>query len=91
MFNSWLCIWHNVCNVVANHTVKPIFLFSFISSLQGELAHLCELCGKKFVRKVNLIRHRATHTDERPVKCPKCQKSFKTQHNLRHHMDIHVC
>ena len=48
--------------------------------------HQCNDCGKKFVDSTRLKEHRWIHTDHRPIKCTVCDKGFRHQNHLRHHM-----
>ena len=48
--------------------------------------HQCTDCGKKFVDSTRLKEHRWIHTDHRPIKCTLCEKGFRHQNHLRHHM-----
>ena len=48
--------------------------------------HQCNDCGKKFVDSTRLKEHRWIHTDHRPIKCKLCDKGFRHQNHLRHHM-----
>ncbi|XP_071511242.1 uncharacterized protein [Diadema antillarum] len=51
--------------------------------------YTCSICGEKQRNTFMLTRHIATH-GERGHKCPKCDKSYKTQGALyRHERDIH--
>ncbi len=46
----------------------------------------CKLCGRILDRRHRLIEHMRTHTNERPFKCSKCEKSFAARSNLRSHV-----
>lgn len=49
----------------------------------------CELCGKSFYginRKFLLNRHKITHTDRRPYKCPSCPYRANVSSNLLRHV-----
>nr|BAE28517.1 unnamed protein product [Mus musculus] len=38
--------------------------------------HVCGFCGKEFPRSSDLVKHRRTHTGEKPYKCAECGKGF---------------
>ncbi|XP_060029017.1 zinc finger protein 48 isoform X2 [Erinaceus europaeus] len=38
--------------------------------------HVCSFCGKEFPRSSDLVKHRRTHTGEKPYKCSECGKGF---------------
>ncbi|ELW66356.1 Zinc finger protein 48 [Tupaia chinensis] len=38
--------------------------------------HVCGFCGKEFPRNSDLVKHRRTHTGEKPYKCSECGKGF---------------
>ncbi|KIV92371.1 hypothetical protein, variant 2 [Exophiala mesophila] len=37
----------------------------------------CDICSRCFARSEHLIRHRRTHTKEKPFTCPYCRRSFQ--------------
>ncbi|KAK7930364.1 hypothetical protein WMY93_006759 [Mugilogobius chulae] len=49
----------------------------------------CSDCGQSFRRKMYLIQHKETHSDERPHKCSECDKMFKSFRQLKQHMKTH--
>lgn len=49
----------------------------------------CEICMKRFRKKVDLRSHMVTHSDARPYKCKECMKTFKRKSNLRAHKVTH--
>jgi len=52
---------------------------------------VCELCGKGFHIKVELVRHQGfKHSKGLKVKCPICDKGFMTQSSLDIHMVKHT-
>ncbi|KAM7028352.1 LOW QUALITY PROTEIN: uncharacterized protein M8220_014673 [Acridotheres tristis] len=50
---------------------------------------ICGECGKGFSRS-DLVRHRITHTGERPFTCGACGKGFSQNSNLATHQRIHT-
>ncbi|XP_060647398.1 zinc finger protein 569-like [Drosophila nasuta] len=56
----------------------------------GERSHICNSCGKGFIRSHDLkIHNKRLHTDERPFQCQLCPRSFIANHLLRTHMKQH--
>ena len=49
--------------------------------------HTCDMCNKVFYRKDVRDQHRLRHDDARPHVCNVCQKGFKTNCGLTHHMN----
>ncbi|XP_052776985.1 PR domain zinc finger protein 10-like [Mya arenaria] len=57
----------------------------------GVKPFICEivLCGRGFLSKFKLERHRLIHTSPRHHKCPYCDKSFNRKDHLKNHMVTH--
>ena len=54
-----------------------------------ERNHLCPECGVSFYKAFDLKVHLLRHSGETPFHCKLCQKSFRTDRNLRLHMATH--
>ncbi|XP_061397573.1 serendipity locus protein H-1 [Musca vetustissima] len=50
----------------------------------------CEICGQKFVQKINLTHHQRIHTSEKPYECSECQKRFQERSHLQRHQKYHA-
>ncbi|RUS73251.1 hypothetical protein EGW08_018994 [Elysia chlorotica] len=50
----------------------------------------CEQCGKVFLKKSDLARHKPSHSSEKPYKCEECGMSFSYKESLKRHNQIHT-
>ncbi|XP_016982220.1 serendipity locus protein H-1 [Drosophila rhopaloa] len=50
----------------------------------------CDVCGQKFVQKINLTHHARIHSSEKPYECPECQKRFQERSHLQRHQKYHA-
>lgn len=78
------------------------YLFSYLCFNFSRLhAHLrlhngetfnCDQCQKCFTTLSDLKKHKRTHTQERPYKCPEdaCGKAFTASHHLKTHIRTHT-
>lgn len=51
---------------------------------------ICEMCGRSFYRKAEIIAHIRTHTGEKPHGCPYCPMRFLQISALIRHKRIHT-
>jgi KRAB domain-containing zinc finger protein len=52
--------------------------------------YACPTCGKTFVTRSNMRRHRIIHTGERPYSCPVCFKAFTQRTDMKKHLRLHT-
>ncbi|VDM31169.1 unnamed protein product [Hydatigera taeniaeformis] len=56
----------------------------------AEAKHICNTCGRAFVREDKLRRHfRSVHSNERPFICEVCTKAFARKDKLQEHAKHH--
>jgi hypothetical protein len=51
----------------------------------GERPHLCQTCGKGFIRKSKLDEHMRRHRGEKRYHCSICDKSYAAGWDLKIH------
>ncbi|XP_062944712.1 zinc finger protein 444 isoform X2 [Cynocephalus volans] len=49
----------------------------------------CPECGKTSLKPAHLLRHRQSHSGEKPHACPECGKAFRRKEHLRRHRGTH--
>ncbi|UYM14346.1 C2H2-type zinc finger protein [Endozoicomonas euniceicola] len=51
---------------------------------------VCDECGRELANSRNLVRHKLTHTGEKPYECDVCQKRFAVLGDLAKHRRTHT-
>ncbi|KAM4641954.1 uncharacterized protein O3C94_016313 [Discoglossus pictus] len=59
-------------------------------SLKPKKSYACPECGKIFVKKSRLTRHKTLHSGEKAFTCSECGKCFRYQSSLLTHQRIHT-
>ena len=89
------------CNNTFVDRSVPSHIMSGQNSLQGEVVHgpmahpdqippICQVCGKGFGSKEQLLNHMMVHRNRKPHVCEICEKSFCSPGNLKTHIMIHT-
>ncbi|KAK7085140.1 hypothetical protein SK128_000585 [Halocaridina rubra] len=55
----------------------------------GKKEHICDVCGRSFYQKCDVVCHMRTHTGERPFVCKVCNRSFGHRAHLYAHIRTH--
>ncbi|XP_072806014.1 zinc finger protein 34-like isoform X1 [Vicugna pacos] len=59
-------------------------------NMKAQTAHTCETCDKSFKYLSRLVRHRATHSGEKPHACGECGRAFSQRSHLVQHRSAHA-
>lgn len=61
-----------------------------LSAGKERVIHICDHCGKSFVRGKDYAEHRRTHTGERPFHCDICGRGFSRFRSVAEHRRQHT-
>lgn len=56
---------------------------------KGESFH-CQFCDYTNAKRYLMLRHMKSHSEDRPHKCPVCERRFKTPNSLQNHINTHT-
>ncbi|KAM4034650.1 uncharacterized protein ACNLHF_021315 [Anomaloglossus baeobatrachus] len=59
-------------------------------ALEEDKPYSCSECGKRFNKKLQLVKHLRIHTGEKPFSCSECGKRFLKKSHLVIHHKIHT-
>lgn len=77
----------NIPNVIPNTTIAGAADASIITGFPG--THTCDICGKSFAFKYQLIVHRRYHSERKPFICQVCGQAFTSTLELTTHGKAH--
>lgn len=60
-----------------------------VGEVRLERHHLCELCGRAYLRQQALQRHMKTHVNDYEFRCPHCDFKAVEKSNLKAHLSRH--
>ena len=64
---------------------QPPFVTPTPPGEEGEETFSCPVCSMTFKHSSHLMRHRRTHTNERPFECTDCHQAFRRKCHLKRH------
>ncbi|KDR24032.1 hypothetical protein L798_10494 [Zootermopsis nevadensis] len=91
----------NYNNYFSGRNMPSSHIVNGHGSLQGEMVYgpmahanhiplICQVCGKGFGIKEQLLNHMMVHRNRKPHICEICEKSFSSPGNLKTHIMIHT-
>lgn len=78
----------NRCSKCRRHCFGPTHLRQHEKSCTA-IQYTCYMCTFNTPRQWHLRPHMLKHTGEQPFQCSKCPRRFKSNRNLRYHMNKH--
>lgn len=57
---------------------------------ESDRKHVCNVCGKKFQKRSNLIDHLRLHANVKVYSCEFCERSFVQAGNYKAHLRVHT-
>lgn len=97
--NHVACVHEKMKNYVCNQCDYKAFdswklkkHIQFVhEGIKNEKKHVCDQCGKAFVKNYDLKRLFMVHENLRAFKCEQCDKRFNTKETMKGHMkDVHI-
>nr|XP_034320291.1 zinc finger protein 569 isoform X1 [Crassostrea gigas] len=74
--------------IIKNIKKKKLTFNSTVDDHQREFE--CGECGRKFLRKEDVVKHMLTHTGESVYTCEVCGKGYGNKQALQKHINIHT-
>ena len=75
----------NECDESDENTTQP----EGQDKMQQRKIYSCEECGKVCYHLSHFVRHKKTHTGDKPYNCEECGKTFLDLHYLKKHQILH--
>ena len=73
---------------VKNFTTRRFYQLHIKKEHTDKGKFICEICGKRFEKKVNFYKHKKAHTKNSNYQCGKCEKRFVNVSTLTDHTNL---